>query len=207
MYLGLERRPPLIDLSGGQPDLIPEWTVSMMRALQAAEIADQVYLWSDDNLSNDYFWRFISADDLLFMRKYNNYGRVCCFKGFDSRSFSFNTKADPVLFDRQFRLFSRMLETGLDVYAYATFTTPQSDGIASGMEIFVDRLQAISRTLPLRTVPLEIREFGPVAGRLDAEAQQRAIANQEIAIGAWNDQIERRFSPDERGQSIVDVRV
>jgi len=81
---------------------------------------------------------------------------VCCFKGFDDESFSFNIQATLDLFARQFDLFSRLLAKGLDLYAYTTFTSPTADGVPTAMRTFVDRLQRISEALPLRTVPLEI---------------------------------------------------
>ena len=56
LYLAEDERPRVIDCSGGQPDLIPEWVPGIMEALTARGLANQVYLWSDDNLSNDYFW-------------------------------------------------------------------------------------------------------------------------------------------------------
>src|SRR5688572_18884496 len=80
-------------------------------------LEEKIYLWSDDNLSNDYFWQFLMPEDIELIGTYRNYGKVCCFKGFDSASFSFNTKAAPELFDQQFRLFKRYLGLGIDIYA------------------------------------------------------------------------------------------
>jgi len=33
-----------------------------MKELNCRGLAEQTYLWSDDNLSTDYFWRFLSAE-------------------------------------------------------------------------------------------------------------------------------------------------
>jgi hypothetical protein len=44
-------RPLIMDLSGGSPDLVPEWTPWMMRALVRAGLDRSTYLWTDDNLS------------------------------------------------------------------------------------------------------------------------------------------------------------
>lgn len=41
-----------------------------------------VYVWSDDNLSNDYFWRYLGDDDRALLASHPRYGRVACFKGF-----------------------------------------------------------------------------------------------------------------------------
>src|SRR5436309_1024093 len=52
-----------------------------------------------------------------------------------------------------------------DLYAYVTFTTPSRLNIPEDMARFVDRLQELDAHLPLRMVPLEIREFTPVKSR------------------------------------------
>jgi uncharacterized Fe-S cluster-containing radical SAM superfamily protein len=180
LYLEQPDPPPMIDLTGGQPDLVPEWVPWMMAELKERGLDRQVYLWSDDNLSNDYLWRFLSNADLELMASYPNYGRVCCFKGFNSESFAFNTRAEATLFDQQFQLLKQLLSLGIDLYAYATFTTPLESEIAADMTRFVDRLQEVDRNLPLRTVPLEIQTFTPVKGRLD-DTTQAALKNQYLA--------------------------
>jgi uncharacterized Fe-S cluster-containing radical SAM superfamily protein len=201
MHQKIENAPQVIDLSGGQPDLTPEWIVWMMRELQSRGLFEKVYLWSDDNLSNDYLTRYVSKEDLEFMRGYRNYGKVCCFKGFDEQSFAFNTCASPDLFNRQFEIFKSHLQLGLDVYGYATFTSPQNGNVKASMISFVDKLQRIHHNLPLRTIPLEIRSFTPMQARND----ENAINIQNQAIAAWNQEIEQRFSQDERKLPIYEV--
>ena len=134
-FLSEADRPDMIDLTGGQPDLVPEWIPWTIEALQGAGFADSFYVWSDDNLSNDYFFRYLDEETQHRVAEHPGYGRVCCFKGFDEASFSFNTKAAPELFDRQFELFSRLRATGMDLYAYATFTSPTADSLPAGNDI------------------------------------------------------------------------
>jgi hypothetical protein len=78
MYLeiAVDERPRIIDLSGGQPDLVPEWTVWMMEALIEKGLEKEVFLWADDNLSNKYFWQYLSQKQIEFMAGYSNYARV-----------------------------------------------------------------------------------------------------------------------------------
>src|SRR5207237_10881361 len=105
---------------------------------------------------------------------------VCCFKGFDRSSFSFNTTADGSLFDRQFELFGRLLAIGLDLYAYVTLTTPVVDELRDAMARFVDRLQGIHPNLPLRTIPLRIQMYSPVRRRMQL-AHHAALDHPERA--------------------------
>ena len=58
----------MIDLTGGQPDLTPEWVPWMIQEIRARGLEDTVYLWSDDNLSTDYFWRYLSTNDIDLVR-------------------------------------------------------------------------------------------------------------------------------------------
>ncbi len=206
LYLSQDDPPRIIDLTGGQPDLVPEWIPWMMNELRNRGLAESTYIWSDDNLSNDYFWRFLSDKDRELIATYKNYGRVCCFKGFDTESFSFNTAAEPDLFDRQFELMKRLISTGVDLYAYATITTPSATHVSDPMRRFVDRLQVLDEKLPLRTIPLEIQLFTPVVKRLD-ETKRCALKNQWSAVEAWLKVLEDRFSSAERALNIADVRL
>ena len=206
LYLDQEDPPPVIDLSGGQPDLAPEWVPWMMRELRNRGLEKKVYLWSDDNLSTDYFWRYLSEEDRELVSTYLTYSRVCCFKGFDSDSFTFNTRTEPDLFDRQFELIKRFFGLGIDLYAYVTLTTGSSKKIGERMHGFVDRLQEIDKYLPLRTVPLEILAFTPVKKRLDS-GKEKALKNQYFAIDAWRRELEDRYSSKERDRNIVDIQL
>lgn len=198
-------RPSILDLSGGSPDLTPEWILWTMRALRRAGIDGSTYLWSDDNLSTDFYFDALSEYERQEIADYPNYGRVCCFKGFDPRSFSFNTSADPAGFDAQFSRFSRYLEAGLDLYAYVTLTGPSTDRIDANICTFMDRLAKISPNLPLRTVPLRIEPFGPLLARRQRRDVEVAMAVQDLAGAVWHDCLVNRYSREEVERNISDV--
>jgi uncharacterized Fe-S cluster-containing radical SAM superfamily protein len=204
LYLNEPGRPPVIDLSGGQPDLVPEWVPWTMRALRERGLEGSVYLWSDDNLSNDYFWRYLGTEDIDLIRSFRGYGRVGCFKGFDRESFGFNTAAELDLFDRQFDLIGRLIGLGLDVYAYVTLTSPTKDGVADRIARYVDQLQRVAPLLPLRVVPLEVQVFTPVRARL-TPVRREALAHQHQVVEAWTREMDRRFPAAVRNLPIVDV--
>jgi uncharacterized Fe-S cluster-containing radical SAM superfamily protein len=204
LYLGEADPSAMIDLSGGQPDLVPEWVPWMMQEIRSRGLEDRIYLWSDDNLSNDFFWRYLTPDQVRLVAEYPGYGRVCCFKGFDAASFAFNTAADPSLFAAQFDLIGRLIGLGIDLYAYVTLTTTTLDDLRGRMRAFVDRLQRVDEALPLRTVPLEVRAFTPAQSRLDGE-NRIAIEYQKDAVEAWLEELGRRFSGADRGQLICDI--
>jgi uncharacterized Fe-S cluster-containing radical SAM superfamily protein len=208
LYRQIPDAPRIIDLSGGSPDLVPEWTPWMMRALTDAGLAESTYLWTDDNLSTTYLFDELSAADLELLRSYRNYGRVCCVKGFDARSFAFNTRAAPKDYDQQFEILRRVMDLGLDLYGYVTLTSPHDDRVARGVADLMDRLQAIDPNYPLRVVPLRIQVFTPVEQRLARDdAREKSLLIQEEAITIWISELERRFDPEMRARQICDVPI
>ncbi len=198
-------RPAVIDLSGGQPDLVPEWTVWMLDALADAGLTQQVYLWGDDNLSNDYLFRYLSDDQLSRLSEAPGYGRACCLKGFDRASFAFNTTAPAEHFDRQLALLRRIIATGMDVYCYATFTTPTLPASpADAMRRLADHLQTIDEHLPLRLVPLEVSVFSPVQPRLRS-AHAESLQLQHHMVAAWQAVLAERYTTTQRATAITDI--
>lgn len=193
MYLALENRPVVLDLSGGQPDLVPEWVIWTMQVLRERGVEERVFLWSDDNLSNDYLFRYLTDSDLELMASYRGYGRVGCFKGFDASSFAFNTGAAPELFARQFDQFGRLLTVRPDTYAYVTLTSPivPPEGAMTAIRRFVDDLQSLDESLLARTTPLRIEVFTPVGPRMRSQ-HATALAVQDVMIQAWLEVLDER---------------
>lgn len=207
LYSAESVRSPIIDLSGGQPDLVPEWVLWFSEELTRRHIERSVYLWSDDNLSNDFLWRYLSGGELERLTSFENYGRVGCFKGFDARSFAFNTGAEGRMFDLQFSTMCRLIETGFDAYGYVTVTSVDDAYLARRMSEFVERLQTeVHPLFPLRMVPLRIREFTPTMSRLSSE-YVRALEIQQAAVQAWREELESRFSEGDRAKRIFEHRL
>ncbi|HEY3295641.1 MAG TPA: hypothetical protein VGL38_09385 [bacterium] len=199
-------RPQVIVLSGGQPDLIPEWTLWFADAMHHRGLHTTTYLWTDDNLSNDYLWKYLAPEEIDRLSRYTNYGRVGCFKGFDESSFSFNTRAAPQEFARQFELMKRLVAQGFDVYGYATFTTDRHDHIQSKVRGFVDKLQEVHPLFPLRTVPLKIQRWTPTGRRMGSE-QEKALLLQMDVAAAWMDELTDRFTFDQRSAPIYSHQI
>ncbi len=176
----------------------------MLQALARRALGREVYVWTDDNLSSDLYWRVLKEDDRAFLAGHEAFGKVGCFKGFDHQSFAFNTGADASLFDRQFDLMRRYIGSGLRMFAYVTLTSPSRDRVKPGVAEFVDRLQSVDQNLPLRTVPLRIDVYRPTGLRLNA-SREVALDVQHDAVAAWLTELESRFSREERRLTICDV--
>lgn len=206
LYLQEDNPAPILDLSGGQPDITPEWVLWMMQFLTKREKAGHIFLWSDDNLSNRYFWRFLTASQRGYIATFPNYARVGCFKGYDEASFAFNTLAEPNLFYQQFEIYRSLLNEGLDMYAYVTFTALPHERLAQAVMRFVDKLQFVHHNLPLRTIPLKIDTFTPTHKRIQ-HPQEQALKFQHDVHQAWLEELDKRFSAEERQQPIYNVQL
>ncbi|MEP7377613.1 MAG: hypothetical protein ABI675_29685 [Chitinophagaceae bacterium] len=206
LYLAENNPPDMIDLTGGQPDLTPEWIPWMMQALQRRGLDKKIFLWSDDNLSNDYFWKFLSPAQIDLVKSYKMYARVCCFKGIDELSFSLNTKASPELYEKQFELCKSLHELGIDMYFYITLTSPSTTDFENAIPVFLDKVQTIHPNLPLRIVPLEIQEFTPVKPRMN-ETTSDLIVGQYKAMGVWKRELQRRFASDLLTTPITEILI
>ena len=209
LYRAECHRPNIIVLSGGSPSLVPEWRLWMMDALESAGLEKETYLWSDDELSNKLMFEEFSDRDIDRIQQYKNYGQVCCFKGFDAESCAFNLNAprSTSTYEDQLAVMSQILQLDIDVYVYVTLTTPALESVADGVRYFIDDLQQLSEFLPLRTVPLEIKEFTPLIDRGITDDQRLSLDGQRSAINVWNVEIERRFSLEMRRTGIADVRL
>lgn len=204
LYKAEESPPRIIDCSGGHPDLVPEWIPGMMVSLYHSGLADRTFLWSDDNLSNYFFWQYLSKKEIETVISFRNYSRVGCFKGFSAESFSFNTKAHPSRFERQFDVFRRLVMTGVDMFAYVTLTGQGKGRVVEEIREFVDRLQDIHPKLPLRTVPLKILPFKVMHNRKLNSLTEVALETQLEAVDAWNNELIRRFRSEELARPITD---
>lgn len=205
LYLDNVPNVRILDLSGGNPELAPEWVVETMRSLETHQKVDDIYLWSDDTLTTD-FLLDMDESKIKYMSTYPMYGKVCCFKGFDAKSFSFNSGLASYAFEKQFERFEKYLELGFDLYGYVTLTCPDINGIEEKIGQFFDKLQQIHPLLPLRTVPLKIFVFTPTQSRISI-LHQAALSNQDVVIEAWKEALQERFPENQRNKKIYEIQL
>lgn len=189
LYLDQPDRPLILDLSGGSPDLAPEWIAWTMDAIEERGSKSEVYLWSDDNLSTDLLLRKNSRTLLERIQAYGRgYGKACCVKGFDAESFAFNTAADGSGFDEQLLILRGYSETGLDLHIYVTLTAPPRAGDREAMTRFIERLFNIRDDLPGRAVPLLVSEFATMTARMNP-MRAEALEHQWRLLDMWRESL------------------
>jgi len=203
LFLKEKDRPLTIDMSGGQPDIIPEWPIRMMEALIKRNLEKEYFLWLDDNLSLDFAWKYLTKSDFLLMKTYRNFGRIGCFKGFSPASFHENTNAPSELFKQQINIMSKWVKLGLDMYGYITLTSSKIEGVKTEIRSFMDAVQKeIHPNFLLRIVPLKIGiDFSPTKTRMTA-SHKKAYENQFEVLSIWKDELQTRYSKNELEQKI-----
>lgn len=207
LFLLEKGRPRIIDLSGGQPDIIPEWPVRMMEAIIRRGLEDQYFLWVDDNLTSYFAWDYLKKSDFELMQSYKNFARVGCFKGYSPESFSENTRARPEIFKRQIEIMTRWVNLGLDMYGYITLTTSKLEGMRNSLREFMDAIQEnVHHSFLLRIIPLKIFPFTPTKGRMN-DWQLKSLANQHEVLSVWKDELDIRYSKDEQKCPIYLVKI
>jgi uncharacterized Fe-S cluster-containing radical SAM superfamily protein len=190
-YLAEVDRPQIVDLSGGSPDLVPEWIAWTMDALDSNHLSESVYLWSDDNLSSDLLMSAESRPLLQRVERYAGYGRVCCLKGFDASSFTFSTGVSEDEFSRQLRTLKSYLATSIDLYGYITLACPPGRDHSGKIRRLMDELQTMRETFIERLVPLRIEKFSTMTGRLDSRRRE-ALQYQDELIQIWIEELSLR---------------
>lgn len=192
----------VIDLSGGQPDIVPEYALWFLQARQEMGLEKDCLIWTDDNLSTDFLWRYLSKKEIEYMVETPGFTRVGCLKGFDAESFAFNTGASKQLFDRQIELLGRLVETGFDQYGYITLTTLSLENLESKISELFDKIQKqVHPNFPLRIIPLRIFKFNVNDSRYIKQAEK----NQFQVLKAWNSELEKRFSKSELRTPITEI--
>lgn len=196
MYATEQDRPKVLCLSGGQPDLLPEWTKWTMEALEARGMDKNTYLWQDDNLSSDSLWRHMSRPDIDYMRQYRNYGRAACLKGISPQSFYENTGSAPQNFETQLRTLKGIVDEGFDVYPYLVMLTSDLQAAHTDVRSLVDRLQQIHHYLPLKVFPSKVVEFPQTTRRMQPQ-QHNMLTNQSDVLDIWSEELAQRYSGPE----------
>jgi uncharacterized Fe-S cluster-containing radical SAM superfamily protein len=190
-YLAESNRPQIIDLSGGSPDLVPEWIAWTMDAIEARSLTESVYLWSDDNLSSDLLTSAEQRPLLRRIERYAGYGRVCCLKGLDGPSFAFTTGAPEDEFELHLETLKSYLATSIDLYGYITLACPPSIDDRSRIRRIMDRLQMMRADFIGRLVPLRIEKFSTMTGRLGGPRSD-ALRHQDELVVAWLEELASR---------------
>ncbi len=191
LYSELPNKPTVLDLSGGAPEIAPEWPAWTIEALQKRGLEKETYLWSDDSLTTDLLLRPEMRPILTTLEDHRGYGRVCCIKGIDAQSYANTTRDSVEGFERQLSILEGYLRTDMDLYGYITLVGAPSQGARGSISALLDRLQSSSAKFPERIVPLRIGEFGTMSQRI-GDVESSYLHNQDELVCYWNESMRER---------------
>lgn len=188
----------IISLTGGQPDITPEWTLWTMQALEQKNMQDTHYLWQDDNLSSYSLWNHLKPEEIEHMRNYKNYGRATCIKGISPENFYKNTNSAPANFYRQIDVLKKLVIEGFDIYTYLILLEEDVVHAQKAIPLLLDTIQKdVHPNMPLRIFPSKVVEYNETIKRSNP-IRERMLQNQYALLEIWNSEMEKRFSAKER---------
>lgn len=197
LYQAQEYPPKIIYLTGGQPDLAPEWTLWMMEELEKRDLDDKVFLWQDDNLSSTALWDHLTPEQIQKMAHYPLYARATCLKGISPETFAPNTGANGRFFDLQIETLSRLVREGFDIYTYLTLLSPNLDHAKTTLPLLMDRLrEEVHPLMPLRIFPSKVVAFDQTTKRMD-NSNRAMLVNQKDLLEIWNEELANRYTQAE----------
>lgn len=191
LYASLPNRPRILVLSGGSPDIAPEWVSWVLSAIDESGLQTSSFVWSDDNLSSSLMLEENFRPHLDVLRSHGNYGRIACLKGFDAGSFTFNTQSEPSGFERQLDILDGYLGLGLNLYGYITLTSERSSGAVVAIAQLMDRIQERNEGFLERLLPLRVEKYGAMRSRV-TPARNKALAIQDEVLAIWLEELARR---------------
>lgn len=186
----------VIRMTGGEITLIPEIVPWMIGALEKYNLQDHIYLWVDTNLlTGDFFWRYLTKEQIEKIKSFRNIGFVGCYKGINKTSFHENTGGiDPEFFEDQFRMHKRFVEMGVDFYTYLVPTVSSTRNLEAEIALFMSRIQETAgHYAPLKLSVIEIHKYEPAKVRLTPK-REKALKIQYKLMEAWEKELQRRFS-------------
>ena len=183
----------IIDLSGGQPDMAPEWCLWVMEELERRSLRGRAFIWMDDNLlTTDNMFEQLSSQEVSYIAHYPLHSRVGCFKGFNEASFRFNTGSEVYTLEDQFKNFEKLYNAGFELYAYITLTPEPGNYNYKEVEDFIMRIMSIHPMLPLRVIPIEIKPFHATKKRM-SPVREQSLLEQFDVYKIWDGIMESIF--------------
>lgn len=207
IYENEKYKSPILDLSGGQPDLVPEWCYWVMLELEKRGLKDTVYIWLDDNLTTiDILEKHLSQNQIRYMACFPKHSRACCFKGYDDLTFKYNTRNSIITIEDQINAFQKLYNYGFDIYAYMSLTGPKGYADIQKIDTFIKKIRKIDINLPLKIIPLKINEFTVTRNRMNDDYTQ-SLYEQIRAYEIWKKVMSMYYTKSELEKPFEDVEL
>ncbi len=183
--------------SGGEPSLVPEQWLGLLREVEKRGLSREVYVQSDTNLLTApalSYWiekGELDRNILSEIAQYPNFGLLSCFKGTDPDNFSENTGCAPSHFAEPFISFGLFLQSGIKIYPHLINPNPQT------LEGFMDVLaKSYGEEMWAMAHLFSIGPYGPVKDRFKGNLAQKAAEwadNQKRSEELLDKNLRQRF--------------
>lgn len=173
-----------LDLSGGSPDLCPEFLFELLTEIERANLKGKMTIWVESNLDINYYSK-LSRNKLEYIVTFPNFHLLCSLKGWDSSSVAYNTR-NTTSFDLQLEGLHFFHQQNFPFSVYLVFIGHK---IADNQEVaaLYSQLKRISCELPERCIPLYIKKFH-AQGKSGSEFTN-TYDEQKRAANWWDAQI------------------
>lgn len=145
-----------LDISGGSPDLCPEFLFKLLSEIERVDLKGRITIWVESNLDVNYYSK-MSKNVIEYIATFPNFHLLCSLKGWDSTSVTYNTR-NMMSFDQQLEGLRFFCQHHFPLSVYLVFIGHK---IADSKEVasLYSQLKHISFELPERCIPLYIKKF------------------------------------------------
>lgn len=183
-------RKNVLRLTGGEPFLVPELLLELLRGIEERGLSEEVFVWTETNLlpfiAGQHGKRFfeeysdVTMDEL---NEYHNWALHPCIHGASDTNFLEQTGVDAE-FEKILDALFYLCEKGTDIYPTVSSNLCPNDRIN---ELF-DRLNERFANLPLRVALIEYDlRYQPVMEReISGTRAERPLFNKWMNIYTWN---------------------
>jgi len=153
--------------SGGEPTIVLEQWLNLLRELDKRGLSDKVYLQGDTNLTTGHFNDELEEKGILEknilnkIAEYDNIGLLISFKGTDKKRFYDNTGINGDLLDEQIYTAKKLADSGLDIFPFFYNPNPKT------LKKFLGRLEKeLGENVYKKSWAFPLKIYEPVKERL-----------------------------------------
>lgn len=186
-----ENKSNIIRITGGEPFLVPNLILEILKELKSRRLEKDVFLWTETSLvpliNQDGFSPVVTDEQLQELSQFKNFCIHPCFHGLSEASFQSITGNTLISFNHLLEALKRLIKAGIDVYP--TF----GSNMCSPHEVrqFFEGIFSINESLPLRFCLIEYDlDYKPIKWRQENIAgfakSHEIVFDRFQVIGVWD---------------------
>lgn len=170
-----------LDLSGGSPDLFPEFLFGLLHEIERVGLKGKITIWSESNLDTRFYSR-LSKGMMNYIITFPYFHLLCSLKGWDSESVLYNTQ-NTMNFEEQVKGIEFFCRKHFPISVYLVFIGNRVATLEDIRKLYV-RLKNIDMRLPEWCIPLYIKKFSAQA--MEGNLYKDTYGEQKKAAEWWD---------------------